>query len=127
MFYMAPEVFDGGHELPCDMWSIGVIAYELLSGQKPFTGHTEETLKQNIRSMNYSFDDPLWDDISNNAIDFIEATLVTNPEKRLNTMQALNHPWLLNVGINCVQSDDEEDAGEEEIILAAFLRFHKAT
>ena len=35
--YMAPEVIDGtGHALPCDWWSLGILAYECLIGKPPF-------------------------------------------------------------------------------------------
>ena len=81
------------------MWALGVIAYVLLSGKHPFDGHNTRMLKDNIRSLNYDFEGDVWSNISNNCIDFIEAVLVTNPDQRLNTMQALNHPWMLNVDI----------------------------
>jgi serine/threonine protein kinase/cytochrome c-type biogenesis protein CcmH/NrfG len=34
--YMAPEQFDGDVSIKCDQYALGIIAYELLTGQHPF-------------------------------------------------------------------------------------------
>jgi len=44
--YMAPEQFLGAEiEAQADLYSVGVIAYELLSGRKPFTGNTAAVMQ----------------------------------------------------------------------------------
>lgn len=43
--YCAPEVLKGSHSITCDLWSVGVIAYVMLTGEMPFSGNnTEETI-----------------------------------------------------------------------------------
>ena len=49
-YYFAPEVFDGVYGNKCDIWSLGVSFYELLSNKKephcfPFPASTMEELK----------------------------------------------------------------------------------
>jgi serine/threonine-protein kinase len=45
--YMAPEQFLGsGIDKPADLYSIGVIAYELLAGRRPFVGTTASVMQQ---------------------------------------------------------------------------------
>ena len=39
-YFVAPEVLRGGHDARCDLWSMGVIVYVLLSGCPPFAGRT---------------------------------------------------------------------------------------
>src|SRR5690625_4059668 len=44
-FYMAPEIFEGQRATPAsDIYSLGILAYELLAGVRPFTGDTYEQL-----------------------------------------------------------------------------------
>lgn len=51
---MAPEVLNGKHyNHKADVWSIGCIFYELLTGFVPFTGKNYEDLKSNLANGNY--------------------------------------------------------------------------
>jgi len=51
--YMSPEQFRGeSHRLDgrSDIWSIGVIAYEMLTGQRPFCGDNLDALSEDIQN-----------------------------------------------------------------------------
>jgi serine/threonine-protein kinase len=44
-FYMAPEIFEGGTPTArSDIYSLGVLAYEVLTGQRPFAGDSVDAL-----------------------------------------------------------------------------------
>ncbi|KDR22334.1 hypothetical protein L798_01989, partial [Zootermopsis nevadensis] len=93
--YVAPEVL--GYEpisLATDIWSVGVLTYVLLSGYSPFAGNTKQETFCNISQCCLSFPDELFDGVSSVAKDFIQATLVKDPSKRLTSHQCLEHPWL---------------------------------
>ena len=84
-YYVAPEVLEQtGHSTPCDMWSLGVITYMLLSGCMPFFSADEDTsnylLFQNIMGGKYDYPVEYWGEISQSAKDFISALLVTDPK-----------------------------------------------
>lgn len=63
--FIAPEIFEGiDYDERCDYWSIGVIAFFLLSGTPPFQGKNEDIVKNKILTCNFSFDDEAWERVS---------------------------------------------------------------
>ena len=53
---MAPEVLDGSpYDHTADVWSLGCIFYELLTGFSPFTGTSQANLAENITRGTYFF------------------------------------------------------------------------
>jgi calcium-dependent protein kinase len=96
-FYVAPEVLDGNYDAKCDVWSIGVITYCLLSGRPPFYSQNKEELFKKIKSVPVAFTHKIWENISESAIDFIQTLLAKNHKKRLNARKALQHKWFENI------------------------------
>lgn len=94
--FMAPEVIKGssgsGYGEECDMWSVGVLAYLLLSGTMPFKSHVPFQLYKNILSANYEFGEE-FECVSDEAKDFIKKCLLVNPKERITAGAALEHEW----------------------------------
>ena len=63
--------------------------FYLLSGNKPFSGNTEEEIYKAIKSNDLKFKDKIWDNISNEAKNLIKSMLVKNKKERININQAL--------------------------------------
>ncbi|KAK5860570.1 hypothetical protein PBY51_022034 [Eleginops maclovinus] len=93
--YCAPEIHR--HDLvttATDMWSVGVLAYVLLSGLNPFAGESTTKMIENISSCEYIFDSESFKDISLEAMDFVDRLLVKDRKLRMTAHEALEHPWL---------------------------------
>ncbi len=52
------------YDAAVDLWSAGVVLYILLGGYPPFYDESEPALFDQIRKGKYSFDDPVWNTIS---------------------------------------------------------------
>ncbi|XP_063237985.1 myosin light chain kinase, smooth muscle-like [Bacillus rossius redtenbacheri] len=93
--FVAPEVVNFDQiGFGTDMWSIGVICYVLLSGLSPFMGETDIETMANVTIARYDFDDEVFNEISEDAKDFIRKLLVKEREGRMSAGQSLAHAWL---------------------------------
>lgn len=81
-YYIAPEVLKKQYGLKCDIWSLGVIMYILLSGYLPFAGNSASDVFKKISSGKYNFDQDEWKNVSDEAKDLISHMLVLEPKKR---------------------------------------------
>ena len=88
--YMAPEMINrSGHDENVDIWSIGVLLFELLTGDQAWAGEDFETVKYNIMNLRIS-----WPENMNTfAADLISKILKANPKERMPLKEMLNHPF----------------------------------
>lgn len=77
-----------------DMWSIGVLAYVLLSGLSPFAGSTDLDTLKNVKACSWVFDEEAFLNVSEEGKDFIRKLLIKQKEKRMNAHECLQHAWL---------------------------------
>lgn len=55
---MAPEVIFGNYDLKCDLWSVGVILFTMLTGQAPFNGKDDRDIVRKVINLEVDFDLP---------------------------------------------------------------------
>lgn len=91
---MAPELIGGDYDSKVDVWSLGVIAFMLLSSSMPFYGKDRATVVKKILRGKYAFQGRRWRTVSLEAQDFISYLLRRRPEKRPSADAALHEPWL---------------------------------
>ena len=78
----------------CDLWSIGILAYALLSAKPPFHGKNENETYTAIKKGEYTFPSCDWDGISEEAKDFIRHLLVMDARQRPSAVELRKHPWI---------------------------------
>lgn len=93
--YVAPEVLQYEPlSLRTDIWSIGVLTYVLLTGYSPFGGDNKQETSLNITKCLLTFPEELFEDVSEEAIDFIKCALRIKPKERPTVEECLEHRWL---------------------------------
>ncbi|XP_056605580.1 myosin light chain kinase 3 isoform X3 [Triplophysa dalaica] len=96
--FLAPEVVNYDFvSFPTDMWSVGVITYMLLSGLSPFLGDNDAETMNNILHANWDFDAESFENVSEEAKDFISRLLVPAKCSRLSASGCTKHSWLNNL------------------------------
>ncbi|XP_035465837.1 ribosomal protein S6 kinase alpha-5 isoform X3 [Scophthalmus maximus] len=100
--YAAPEILKyDGYDESCDLWSLGVILYTMLSGQVPFqcqgkslTHTSAEEIMKKIKQGDFSFEGEAWRNVSQQAKDLIQELLTVDPNKRIKMCGLRYNAWL---------------------------------
>ena len=88
--YLAPEMINNtGHDEKVDIWCIGVLLFELMTGIQPWSGHDIQTVKHNISRLKINWPK----NMDRTAADLISKILRYNPEERISLRNMLNHPF----------------------------------
>jgi len=120
--YIAPECLQQSYTIKCDMWSMGVVAFGLLSGDKPFSG-SEQAMIAAITAGNYTLDDERgWKNVSEEAKDFVRKLMCVDVDQRMSAEEALQHPWIANR-----QATTAEAEPMAESTVKSFRNFAQAT
>ena len=93
MEYVAPEIIKGEFYDDCvDIWSVGVVVYEMLTGKTPFDKINQQNIFDKIKEGDIFY--PTY--LSDKAVSFISGLLKVNKNERLNINQIKNHSFLNN-------------------------------
>lgn len=101
--YLAPEmILRSTHNEKLDVWSLGVLTFELLTGVAPFTppnikerGKKMKALETNITKGN--FDIP--ESVPQEAANLIRKALTVDPNRRISAKDFIEHEWFIKLGI----------------------------
>ena len=110
--YLAPELVNNyGHDHRVDIWCIGVLMFELLTGQPPWIGEDVPTLKYNISNMKIRWPKNMDPD----AVDLLKKTLRYNPDERISLRNMLMHPFFNKYYPDAVNSLIKPDGKKQRI------------
>ncbi|XP_044293105.1 ribosomal protein S6 kinase alpha-5 isoform X1 [Varanus komodoensis] len=102
LHYAAPELLNhNGYDESCDLWSLGVILFTMLSGQVPFQTQNKNItctnaleIMKKIKRGEFSFEGDAWKNVSQEAKDLIQGLLTVDPNKRIKMTSLRYNEWL---------------------------------
>ncbi|PIK47185.1 putative ribosomal protein S6 kinase alpha-5, partial [Apostichopus japonicus] len=106
LHYAAPEVLkrtsekEGGYDASCDIWSLGVILYTMLSGHVPFLkarlsgDNSASQIMRRIEEGDFSLEGSEWKSVSMPAQSLIKGLLTVNPSNRLTIDDLASNVWI---------------------------------
>ena len=123
-YYMSPETILGNSTFQSDIWSVGVIVYQMLTSKIPFEVDEKNNISLYDKIKNEEYNKEYLDEVecSEEAKDFIHKALQKDIKERLTTQEALNHPWIHKF---CQNNFDSSYINNESITL--LLEFAKKT
>mmetsp|Transcript_41340 Transcript_41340/g.104775 ORF Transcript_41340/g.104775 Transcript_41340/m.104775 type:complete len:421 (-) Transcript_41340:305-1567(-) len=112
--YFAPEVFERSYAEQADMWSVGVMLYQLVTGRNPWftklAGVTPNDVMEKVMGSEVPYYAEDWDKLSPELQSLVRQMLEKDATKRISPTEALCHPWM--------QSMYETGIVEEEAVFA---------
>jgi serine/threonine protein kinase len=88
--YMAPEVIEQKYSPTCDIWSIGIIIFQMFFGELPLKENND--FKEYVKAIKSTYNH--CDNISNNFKDLLDKMLNKNASRRITIDECLSHPWV---------------------------------
>ncbi|XP_068315942.1 serine/threonine-protein kinase ATG1a-like isoform X1 [Pyrus communis] len=94
--YMAPEIIlNQKYDEKADLWSVGAILFQLVTGKPPFDGNNHFQLFQNIlTSTELRFPDGALEELHPDCVDLCRSLLRLKPAERLSFTEFFNHKFL---------------------------------
>lgn len=105
--YFAPEIYEQAYGYQIDIWALGCLLYEMLTGELAFPSREyplhfldkiSEKLskKKELRPFEMKSG---WKDLSPLVQSLIKGMLKRNPQKRFDIDECLSHPWITGEGM----------------------------
>ncbi|PNT78295.1 hypothetical protein BRADI_1g77080v3 [Brachypodium distachyon] len=95
-YYMAPEIWRGDkYDAKADLWSVGVILFQLVTGELPFLGDNRPELRENVlTSTGLSFPPDIEADLHPDFIGLCRRLICLDPAKRMSFEEFFDHKFL---------------------------------
>jgi serine/threonine protein kinase len=104
--YLPPEMIEGHvHDHNVDIWALGVLLYEFLTGRPPFESQTQKETYEKIKNIKIRY--PSY--VTPSAQDLISKLLVKDPKKRLHLSQVPEHPWIVKNAVSIEQPTTDKN------------------
>ena len=101
--YIAPEVMEQKYSPTCDIWSIGIIIFQMFFGELPYKDTSD--FKEYINNIKSTYN--LCDNISNEFKDLLDKMLNKNPSRRITVNECLSHPWVHKQNTEIITEEEE--------------------
>ena len=91
--YMAPEIMKyKKYDTKADLWSLGVIFYQMLTGKTPYTARSHSELMNNIENQEIVF--PKCIRVTKEGLDLLLKLLQKKSDERMTWDELFKHAWL---------------------------------
>ncbi|GAX73995.1 hypothetical protein CEUSTIGMA_g1445.t1 [Chlamydomonas eustigma] len=98
--YMAPELVMQSYDEKCDVWSVGMLTYQMLTGRFPYWEDVRRVsltdVWRAILTDDLKWDAPELKQLSRPAVDFLQSLLQRDPANRPSAQDCLQHPWVVD-------------------------------
>jgi calcium-dependent protein kinase len=122
---MAPELLGRDYDSKVDVWSLGVIAFMLLSSSMPFYGIDRVQVIKRIIRGKFQFTSKRWQNVSFAAKGFVERLLRVDPEERPTAEQALQYAWIDQDFDDYGTAPDEDTMDNIQAAIQSFASYGK--
>ena len=114
VYYVAPEVINKKYNSKCDLWSVGVIMFMLLSNKAPFGGKNDRDILRNV--IGGSYNKGFLANCSETTLDLISKLLNKDYKTRINADQAMNHEFFTQFNIKELVNDIKDEGIIKKLI-----------
>ena len=115
-YYLAPEIFQESYNEKCDIWSVGIILYILLTGKPPYSGKDSDSIVDQIKNSPFRLTPPKCTGLSPDAIDLLKKLLKPAYNLRIAAKEAVVHPW--------ITKNQSKQLPDTELALTSLKSFH---